>query len=183
MQEPRSELKQATARPAKSAESGAFEEIYLRFAPRLRRIAIAKFGVAPDDAEVLVQDVFATFFMHAAAVEHVERYLVGAICNASRKHLLKREGSPDLLFCETQPCVATPDDVLLRQLERKQLLSRVFARIGSRCRDLLCRYYLNGESTAAIAANLESTPGSVSVNLHKCRRRAVEAYRAITGAS
>lgn len=72
---------------------------------------------------------------------------------------------------------------MLRQLERRQLLARVFARIGSRCRELLCRYYLKGQSTVAIAGDLDSTPGSVSVNLHKCRKRAVEAYRTITRAS
>jgi RNA polymerase sigma factor (sigma-70 family) len=183
MQEPRNEGKRALQRPAKLAGSGVpalFEEAYVQFAPRLRKVAIGKFGISPEDAEGLVHDVFASFFMHAASVEQVERYLIGAICNASRKHL-KRAG--DVLFCDERPCEATLDDVLLRQLERKQLLRRVFARIGARCRDLLCRYYMKGQSAAAIAGDLESTPGSVYVNLHKCRKRANSAYRSITGAS
>lgn len=181
MQEPRSETKRGAGRPASGAPV-VFEETYREFAPRLRKVAMRKFGIAPDDAEGLVQDVFATFLMHAAAVEQVEPYLIGAICNASRKHL-KRAGSADELYCGEHPCAATADDVLLRQIERKQLLSRVFARIGSRCRDLLCRYYVKGESAAAIADDLESTPGSVAVTLHKCRKRAVDAYRALTGKS
>jgi RNA polymerase sigma factor (sigma-70 family) len=181
MQESRNEAKRAVPRPAESAESGVpaiFEEAYVRFAPRLRRVAMGKFGIAPEDAEGLVQDVFATFFMHAAGVEEVERYLIGGICNAARKHL-QRKGTEEL-FCVETPCVATTDDVLLRRIERKQLLSIVFARIGSRCRELLRRYYVRGESTVAIADTLESTPGSVAVNLHKCRKRAVNAYRSIT---
>jgi RNA polymerase sigma factor (sigma-70 family) len=140
---------------------------------------MAKFGIAPDDAEGLVQDVFATFFMHAASVEQVERYLIGGICNAARKHL-QRAGAADALFCGDDPCEATAGDVMLRQLERKQLLAKVFARIGSRCRELLCRYYVRGESTEAIGEKLDLTRGSVAVNLHKCRKRAVHAYRAIT---
>ena len=183
MQEPRSEAKSATPAPSNTADGGAratFEEVYLHYAPRLRRVAVAKFGIAPDVAEALVQDVFASFFMHAANVEHVERYLIGAICNAARKHL-QRADAAEVLVCGEHPCLATPGDVLLRQIERKQLLARVFARIGSRCRDLLCRYYVQGESTAAIANNLASTPGSVLVSLHKCRKRAVAAYRSITG--
>lgn len=182
MQELRSEAKRASPQPEEPAGSGApamFEEAYVRFAPRLRKVAVAKFGIAPDDAEALVQDVFATFFMHAANVEQVERYLIGGICNAARKYL-QRAGAAEALFCGDDPCEATAGDVLLRQIERKQLLAKVFARIGSRCRDLLCRYYVRGESTAAIADTLESTPGSVAVNLHKCRRRAVSAYRSIT---
>jgi RNA polymerase sigma factor (sigma-70 family) len=182
MQEPRSEAKRVASRPADAAGSGGpamFEEAYVRFAPRLKRVAIAKFGINPDDAEGLVQDVFATFFMHAASVEQVERYLIGGICNAARKHL-QRAGAAEALFCGEDPCEASIGDVLLRQLERKQLLSKVFARIGSRCRELLSRYYVRGESTASIADSLESTPGSVAVTMHKCRRRAVDAYRAIT---
>jgi len=138
-----------------------------------------KFGIAPDDADGLVQDVFATFFMHAASVEQVERYLIGGICNASRKHL-QRRGAADALFCGSDPCEAAVADVTLRQLERKQLLAKVFARIGSRCRELLCRYYVRGESTESISEALELTRGTVSVNLHKCRKRAVHAYRDLT---
>jgi RNA polymerase sigma factor (sigma-70 family) len=183
MQEPRSEGKRALQQPAKLAAGNVatlFEEAYVQFAPRLRKIAIGKFRISPEDAEGLVHDVFASFFMHAESVEQVERYLIGAICNASRKHL-KRAGN--VLFCEGRPCAATPDDVLLRQLERKQLLRVIFSRIGARCRDLLFRYYMKGQSTAAIADDLESTPGSVYVNLHKCRKRANNTYRSITGAS
>lgn len=182
MQESRGEAKHGATPPASAGEVRAralFEEVYVRYAPRLRKVAVAKFGIAPDDAEGLVQDVFATFFMHAANVEQVERYLIGGICNAARKHL-QRAGAADALFCDDDPCEASTGDVLLRQLERKQLLSIVFARIGSRCRDLLSRYYIRGESTASIADQLESTPGSVLVSLHKCRRRAVDAYRDIT---
>lgn len=182
MQEPGGETKRVAAPSAKLAERGApalFEEVYVRFAPRLRKVAIAKFGIAPDDADGLVQDVFATFFMHAANVEQIERYLIGGICNAARKHL-QRAGAADALFCDDDPCEASVGDVLLRQLERKQLLSKVFARIGSRCRELLARYYVRGESTDSIARKLDSTRGSVAVTLHKCRKRAVNAYRAIT---
>lgn len=156
-----------------------FEEIYERFAPRLRKVAIAKFGIAPDDADVLVQDVFATFFMHAEKVDHVERYLIGGICNAARKHL-QRTGAANALFCGTDPCEAAADDVLLRQIERKQLLSIVLERIGSRCRELLYRYYVRGENVAAIGETMDLTRGSVAVTLHRCRKRAVTAYREIT---
>lgn len=111
-------------------------------------MAIAKFGIPPEDAEGLVQDVFATFFMQAASVEQVERYLIGGICNAARKHL-QRAGAADALFCGEDPCQATAGDVLLRQIERKQLLAKVLARIGSRCREMLCRYFVSGAGRAS----------------------------------
>lgn len=182
MQEPRSEAKRAAPPPVDAAGNSVramFEEAYVRYAPRLKKVAVAKFGIAPEDAEGLVQDVFATFLMHAANVEQVERYLIGAVCNASRKHL-QRTGASDALFCGKDPCEASMGDVLLRQLERKQLLAKVLARVGSRCRDMLCGYFVHGESRETLADRLDSTPGSVAVMLHKCRRRALEAYHALT---
>lgn len=58
MQEPRSEAKRVAPPPADAAGNGVravFEEAYVRFAPRLRKVAIAKFGIPPEDAEGLRQ--------------------------------------------------------------------------------------------------------------------------------
>lgn len=166
-------------RPA-AAVPAAFEEVYLQFAPRLRKIAYRKFGIPPVEAEPLVHDVFATYIMHASSVYAVERYLVGAICNASR-HYLRQTTAADALFCAESPCAATPSQALLDEVERKLLLSRLMACVGGRCRDLFQRYYINGETTQSIADALNTTPGTVLVFLHNCRRRALAAYRAING--
>jgi RNA polymerase sigma factor (sigma-70 family) len=165
--------------PAGGEAVAAFEEAYLRYAPRLQRIAIRRFGIDAGDAEVLVQDVFTTYFQHAADVEKLEPYLIGAICNASRNHL-RRSSASKALFCGEQPCAATPDDALLDELARKTLLSQMLARVGEPCRDLLRRFYVNGEGTEALASAFGLVRGSVKVKLFKCRQRALDAYRAIT---
>jgi RNA polymerase sigma factor (sigma-70 family) len=185
MQAPPRELKRTEPPPGQHAGGGAvaaFEEAYLRYAPRLHKIAIRKFGVGPADAEVLVQDVFTTYFQHAADVEALEPYLIGAICNASRNHL-RRTIASKAVFCGEEPCPATPDDALIAEVERKRLLAQMLARVGGKCRELLQRFYVNGEGTEALAADLRLTRGTVKVNLFKCRQRAIEAYRAIMGRS
>jgi DNA-directed RNA polymerase specialized sigma24 family protein len=184
MQEPGGETKQArpqgTAPPPPSGVGpAALEEAYLQFAPRLRKIAVRKFGIPPADAETLVHDVFASYFMHASSVNALEPYLIGAICNASR-HYLRRSNATDAIFCGETPCAATPGESLLHEVERKLLLSRLLSRVGIRCRDLMHRYYVNGETTRAIADGLQSTPATILVFLHKCRRRALDAYRSMT---
>jgi RNA polymerase sigma factor (sigma-70 family) len=183
MQEPRREPQRATspppATPAPSDGTHGFEEVYLLYAARLRKIAVRNFGIPISEAETLVHDVFATYIMQAASVRAVERYLVGAICNASR-HYLRRSDAADALFCGETPCAATPSDALLDEVARKLLLGRLLRGVGCRCRDLLHRYYVNGETTKAIAEALDSTPGTVLVYLHKCRKRALDAYRSIT---
>jgi RNA polymerase sigma factor (sigma-70 family) len=155
-----------------------FEEAYLLYAPKLRRIAYRKYGIQLADAEPLVQDVFTTFFTHADEVNAVWPYLVGAICNAARNHL-KRADRTDAIFSD-QPCPAVARDDVGREVEGKLLLEGVLARVGSRCRDLIDRYYVNGESTRTIADALKTTPATVAVRLHHCRKRAVSAYRSMT---
>lgn len=165
--------------PAGDRTVPPFEEAYLQYAPRLQRIAMKKYGIGPADAEVLVQDVFMTYFQHAKDVERLEPYLIGAICNASKNFLRRVVSSRAVFSSEEHPCPATPRDALLHEIERKRLLSQVLARIGCRCRDLLQRFYVNGEGTDVLAADLDLTRGTVKVNLFKCRQRALEAYRSI----
>src|SRR6266540_5948630 len=174
-------MRAKTAALAAAAPPGGardFEEIYLAYATRLRKIAVRKFHIPMSEAETLVHDVFATYFLHAASVRAVEPYLVGAICNAAR-HYLRRSDAAEAIFCTDVPCMATLDAAALEQVERKLLLSRLLARAGRRCRDLLHRYYLLGESSRAIADEMESTPATVLVFLHQCRRRALAAYRSL----
>jgi RNA polymerase sigma factor (sigma-70 family) len=168
------------AQPAGGGAVAAFEEAYLRYAPRLQKIAMKRYGVGAADAEVLVQDVFTTYFQHAAEVERLEPYLIGAICNAS-KNYLRRTTASKALFSGEHPCPATPGDALLNEVERKRLLAQMLARVGGRCRDLLRRFYVNGEGTDVLAADLQLTRGTVKVILFKCRQRALEAYRSMMG--
>jgi RNA polymerase sigma factor (sigma-70 family) len=156
-----------------------FEEVYLRFAPLLRKIAVRKFGIPAADVEPLVHDVFTTYFTNADEVERVESYLVAGICNASRHHL-RRMTAANEIFCGETPCAATPGEAITHEVERKILVGRLFARIGARCRDILYRYYVSGETTSSIAGLLRFKPATVLVLLHKCRKRALTAYRSMT---
>ena len=157
----------------------SFEEIYLTYAARLRTIAIRKFHVPPSEADTLVHDVFTTFFMHASSVHAVEPYLIGAICNASR-HYRRTSDAAAALFCGATPCAAAQTGALSDEIERKLLLSRVLRGIGRRCRELLQAYYIQGDTTQAIADVLRSTRPTVHVFLHQCRKRALARYRDIS---
>lgn len=169
----------AVRRDETAGGAAVFEEVYLRYAPRLRRIAYRKYGIQLTDAETLVQDVFTTFFTHADEVNEVWPYLVGAICNAARNHL-KRADRTDAIFYSGHPCPAVATSDVSREVEGKLLLESVLARVGSRCRDLFQRYYLRGETTRTIAEALRTTPATVLLRLHQCRKRAVAAYRSMT---
>lgn len=156
----------------------SFEEAYLEFAPLLRKIAVRKYKIPIAEAEPLVHDVFATYFTNADEVNDVGPYLIGGICNAAR-HYLRRLDARDALFCGENPCAAAPTESILQEVERKLLLRRLLGRVGSRCRELLHRYYLAGETTQTIAGALNFKPMTVLICLSKCRKRALAAYHAL----
>lgn len=166
-------------RGAVTGAPASFEEAYLHFAPLLRKIAVRKYGIPVAEAEPLVHDVFATYFTNAGDVNDVGPYLIGGICNAAR-HYLRRADARNAIFCGEDPCGATPTDAILQEVERKLLVRRLLSRVGSRCRDLLRRYYVAGESTRAIADSLHFKPMTVLIGLSKCRKRALEVYREMT---
>ena len=181
MQQPRREAKYDVPVPSGDATGAPahFEEAYLQFAPLLRKIAVGKFGIPVAEAEPLVHDVFATYFTNAGEVNDVRGYLIGGICNAAR-HYRRRTEATDAIFCGENPCAAAPTESIVAAVERKLLLRRVMARVGGRCRELLCRYYLNGETTDAIAGDLHFKPTTVLIFLSRCRKRARAAYRSMT---
>src|ERR1044071_5559811 len=63
------------------------ETDYRRWATLLREIAEKKFRVPPEDAEALVNDVFIAYLLRVQHVRNPEKWLVGAVCHASRRHL------------------------------------------------------------------------------------------------
>ena len=180
MQELRADVERATPQPSGTVARvpPAFEEAYLEFGPRLRKIAIHKFRVPPTDAETIVQDVFTTYLMQMSSVRAVEPYLIGAICNASR-YYWRRTDAAEAVFCGDVPCRATPDNTLAETIERKLTLSRILQRVDCRCREFLHRYYIRGETMDVIAAAMGVKAASVPVFLHKCRQRALAAYRSL----
>lgn len=69
-----------------AAAARAAEEIYNAHAPLLRAVALRRFRIPAADVDALVHDVFASCFVNAPNVEEPRRYVLGAICNASRQY-------------------------------------------------------------------------------------------------
>jgi len=147
-----------------------FDTIYDDHAPLLRAIAKRKFNIPDGDIDGLVHDVFASFLASASRVRDARPYLVGGICNASRNYWRRRERD-DSLFVEIDENAACDEDVQ-QDVSRMLTLNAALSRIGDRCRNVLQRYYLESESTAAIAEAIGTTPGNVLYILHTCRKRA-----------
>lgn len=150
--------------------------LYLHYAPILRRIACRKYDVPASDVDALVHDVFATYLTNPSAVRELRSYLIGGICNASRQYWRERRREVPLCTDESvMGCEGTFDG-----LAERLTVAATVARLRSRCREILRRYYFEGEPTEAIAAAIETTPRNVIYLLHVCRGRARKIYETLT---
>jgi RNA polymerase sigma factor (sigma-70 family) len=152
------------------------EVLYRKHAPLLRSNARRRFGVPADDIDALVHDVFASFLERQPQVDDVRAFLLGAINNACRHYWRKRQHETPLL-AEHE---STPDSTTEEELEQWVLflsLGATLARLGTKCRETLRRYYLRDEKPEVIAVQLGTTIGYVFQLLSTCRKRAREIFR------
>lgn len=165
--------------PASTAEAAAiaFEAVYSEHAPLLRAVARRRFNVPDADVDTLVHDVFASFLVSAPQVREPRSYLIGAICNASRKYW-ERQKRQNAFFAPLDEIPTCGEDVQ-QAVNRTLSVNVALSRIGDRCRQVLERYYLDREPTRGIAEAIGTTPGNVLYLLHVCRKR----VRAILGLS
>jgi len=159
-------------------EVSPFDAIYDTYAPLLRKIAVARFGISSNDAADLVHDVFATYLANSTRVSELRSYLIGAICNASRSYLRKRAVRSEV--CSgLDACLAADDDEVMERVVRNLLIGRILGRLGRSCRDALYRFYIHGETAAMIAEHRDTSAGYIGRLLHFCRKRARDAYQSM----
>jgi len=170
-------------RAATVAAAAAAGQLYLDYAPLLRRVAVRKFNVPPAEAEALVHDVFINYLVTPRRVtdRHLRAYLVASICNASRNYWRSRHAEARVFAagaCDVSS--AASHDEVLEGLARNLTVASTLAKLGARCRELLNRYYLRGEATPAVAAAMKTTASNVNYLMHVCRKRARAIYEQIT---
>lgn len=162
----------AVGRVAAAAHDPAtlFEAIYNAYKPFLRSVAVRKFGIARDDAESLVHDVFVTYLSNPSKPRDLHKYLIGAICNASRQHK-RRDMKERALFCDGPVCAATPSDEVVDGVVGRLVLRASLARLGKSCRDTVERFCFKGESGPAIAQSRNTTANYIYRLVTFCRNR------------
>ena len=179
----RSDTTMSGTQACASATAAAAGQLYLDYAPLLRRVAVRKFNVPAAEAEALVHDVFINYLVTPRRVmdRHLRAYLVASICNASRNYWRSRHVEARVfatVACDVSR--ATSHDEVLEGLARDLAVASTLAKLGARCRELLNRYYLRGETTPAVAAAMKTTPSNVNYLMHVCRKRARAIYEQIT---
>ena len=154
------------------------EDTYTGQSARLRQIVEKKFNIPPNDAEAIVNDVFASYLTRRDAVRDANKWLVGAVCHASRAYW--RAASRTSQFPEdVAEFVDDHASALENRIVDRVTMSAALNQLGPRCRETLRMYYAEGYSTKEIAERFGTTTGYVVQLLHVCRKRVRQAYDAL----
>jgi RNA polymerase sigma factor (sigma-70 family) len=149
----------------------AFEELYVEHGALLRGIAVRGFGIAPDDAQALVHDCFIAYLQRHTTIRDVKGWLSGMMRNSCRHYRRDRKHESPL-GPEHDSTVDAAAQASLEAWIKKLTLATVLARIGAKCREMLCAHYLTDEPKDSMADRLSTTPGNINQLLRMCRRKA-----------
>ena len=154
------------------------EDAYKKHSHLLRSIAENKFNIPPGDADGVVNEVFTSYLLRRDSVRNVRKWLIGAVCHASRAY-----------WRDAARTLPLPDDVgevpdpltpgFEKRIVDRITMARALMYISPKCRETLRLYYGEGYSAAEIATHLGTTSGYVMQLLHTCRKRARKAYDAL----
>ena len=151
------------------------EDAYKGHAARLREIVERKFNIPPCDAEAIVNEVFACFITRREDVRDEEKWLVGAVCHASRAYW-RAASRTCPLPADVGEYVDPESPLLEARIVDRVTMSRALSQVAPKCRELLRMFYSEGYSAAEIAERLDTSTGYVAQLLHGCRKRVRAAY-------
>ncbi|HEX7151854.1 MAG TPA: sigma-70 family RNA polymerase sigma factor [Thermoanaerobaculia bacterium] len=163
--------------PADPPQSHAvlIEDAYRFHSALLREIAEKKFRVPRGDAEGLVNDVFLALLIRGTEVREPRKWLIGAVCHASRGYwraMSRTLPLPPDIDDYVDPRSSSSEEQMVDSITVAAALNQ----LGQKCRDTLHMYYIEGYSAADIAERLDTSPAYVSQLLHHCRKRLRDIY-------
>jgi len=148
-----------------------FAAVYEEHFDLLVRIAMGRFRIAECEADSLAHDVFLSFLRNAERVNDRQRWLVGAICNASRNHL-RRAGRTEPLDEAAEeapdPRSARLGDSIAASLAARQ----VYACLTPKCQLALRLRYIEGYSVPEVATALGTTKKYAQKLISRCLEQA-----------
>lgn len=165
------------APPRHDIDEEQFAQLYEANCGVLIALAVRKFRVPLVDAEALAHEVFLSYIKRSDEIRDVHRWLIGAICNASRYYW--RQNGRNIEQLEADIEAAQPDPAsadILNSLPAKIATAEVLAQLPPRYQEILRLRYFEGYSIKEIADHLGVTSKYTQKLVAKCLRRAEEVF-------
>lgn len=150
-----------------------FERLYEEHMDVLVTVAVRKFQVPVGDAEGLAHDVLLGYLRRKDEVRDLHKWLIGAICNASRYYWRQRGRNIEQL--DTDSAAMRPDPAslnILDTLPARIAAGEVLAGLRPRYQEILRLRYFEGYSIKEIAEHLGVTAKYTQKLITKCLHRA-----------
>jgi RNA polymerase sigma factor (sigma-70 family) len=166
--------------PPCPVDANVFTRIYEENCDLLVSVAVRKFQIPAVDAEALAHEVFVSYLRHADEVRDLHRWLIGAICNASRYYWRKHGRNIEQL--DTEVAAERPDprsrDVLT-DLPNSIAIAEVLEAMPPRWAQILRFRYIEGYSIKEIAEHEGVTSKYMQKLVAKCLQRAQEIFNGL----
>lgn len=161
----------------RAGDDGAYDGLYRRHAPALRRFALSlrRPGIDVDDvvAEVFLRVLRAVRTGHGPR-EYVRTYLLTVVRRVVSEWSAARRDEP-MHSDQLGERAGQQSDHQTTQAEC-ELLARAFTQLPERWREVLWRTEVEGHRPASIAAQLGLTPNATAVLAHRARKGLRAAY-------
>jgi RNA polymerase sigma factor (sigma-70 family) len=159
-----------------------FEQIYDANFGLLVSLAVRKFQVPFGDAEGLANEVFLSYLKRRKEIRELHKWLIGAICNASRHYWRKNDRNIDQLDDETSSIHVDPVSAhVVDWLTARIAAGEALAVLSPRQQHILRLRYYEGYSIPEIAEELGVTAKYAQKLVGKILRRAAEFFKASAG--
>jgi RNA polymerase sigma-70 factor (ECF subfamily) len=148
------------------------EKISGRYLSLLKSIAIRKFRVPADDADALAHEVLLGYLSRSDKILDLEKWMIGAICNASRYYWRQHRRPIELL--DPDIASALPDSAsqsIADALSARIAVGEVLAGLPPRYQHILRLRFYEGRSISEIAQELSLTPKYAQRLVTRCLRR------------
>lgn len=154
-----------------------FAQLYTKNIDTLIAVAVRKFQVPAVDAEALAHEVFLSYLKRKDEIRELHKWLVGAICNASRYYW--RQHGRNIEQLDPESAAIRPDPASTNNPET--LLARIaageaLAGLSPRYQHILRLRYFEGYSIKEIAEYLGVTAKYAQKLVTKCLHRAEEVF-------
>jgi RNA polymerase sigma-70 factor (ECF subfamily) len=163
--------------PPACVDENVFASIYEDNCGLLVSLAVRKFQVPVVDAEALAHEVFLSYLKRADEIRDLRRWLIGAICNASRYYW--RQHGRNIEQLDTDVAAERPDprsQDVLTDLPNNIAIEEVLEAMPPRWAHILRLRYFEGYSIKEIAEHYGVTAKYMQKLVMKCLHRAQQIF-------
>jgi RNA polymerase sigma factor (sigma-70 family) len=154
-----------------------FRRLYEKNIGVLVSVAVRKFQVPSVDAQALAHDVFMSYLKRRDDIRELHKWLLGAICNASRYYWRQHGRNIDQLDAEVAALRPDPASAnILETLPARLAAGEALAGLPPRYQHILRLRYYEGYSIKEIAEHLGVTAKYTQKLVAKSLRRAEEVF-------